>query len=313
MKRTKKRVEKNLTIPTGYICNNLCRFCMEADRDARRATVENFIKKRVYHVLEENRHVERVIFASGEPTLNPDLIKYVRFAKKQGFKKIAIISNGRRYAYRDFCLQLVDAGVNEFIISLHGHNQRIHDYLTRSPGSFNQTSQGLKNISALRFRLSKIFVSHVVNKKNYKHIGSFLKYLKQFTVDHVSLLVVQPRGGNLEKNFFDLMPKYSDLAKVMEGLLKNSPDLFFSNISKNLQYLSMLDIPLCFSDKLVPYIGYGEIRLIEKNKKIKEITNIPHKIKGEKCLVCRYLNVCEGVFENYIKNYGWDEFKPVKK
>lgn len=307
-----KRVEKNLTIPTGYVCNNRCRFCMEADREARRVSVEHFIKNRVYDVLKNNSHVERVIFASGEPTTNPDLIKYVRYAKKQGFKKIAIISNGRRYAYRDFCLDLIEAGVNEFIVSLHGHDRKTHDFLTRAPGSFNQTSRGLSNLSGLRHKISKILVSHVVNKKNYKHLGDFLKYLKQFMVDHVSLLVVQPRGGNMEKDFFDLMPKYSDLARILEKVLKKNPDLFVSNISTDLHYLSTLDLPLCISKKLVPFIGFGEVRLIEKDKKIKEITNIPYKIKGEKCAACCYLDVCEGVFENYIKNYGWGEFKPEK-
>ena len=118
-----EKIEKNLTIPTGFICNNLCRFCVESDREARRVSVEKFTKNRVYSVLNENKNIKRVIFASGEPTLNPDLIKYIKHAKKVGFKEIVIISNGRRYAYKNFCLDLISAGVNEFIISLHGHEK----------------------------------------------------------------------------------------------------------------------------------------------------------------------------------------------
>jgi cyclic pyranopterin phosphate synthase len=284
---------------------------MESDREARRVSVEKF-KKRVYSVLNENKNIDRVIFASGEPTLNPDLIKYVKHAKKVGFKKIAVISNGRRYAYKNFCLDLISAGVNEFIISLHGHEKSIHEFLTRAPGSFDQTVRGLTNISDQRHRLSKILISHVVNKKNYLHMESFLKYLKQFMVDHVSLLVVQPRGENMEKDFFELMPKYSDLAREIEKIVCNKPELLVSNISAEYHYLSILDLPLCFSKKLVPHIGFGEIRLIEKDKKIREISNIPYKTKGKVCIKCRYVDVCEGVYKNYVKNYGWGEFKCVK-
>jgi MoaA/NifB/PqqE/SkfB family radical SAM enzyme len=307
-----KRVDKNLTIPTGYVCNNRCRFCMESDREARCDSVKLFIGSRLYKVLQENSKVERVIFASGEPTLNPDLIKYVKYAKKQKYEKIAIISNGRNYAYRKFCLELISSGVNEFIISLHGHNRKIHDFLTRAPGSYDQTTQGIANISGLRHKISKFLISHVVNKANYEYLGDFLKYIKQFRVDHISLLVVQPRGGNMEKDFLKLMPKYSDLARVLEGVLEKNPEVFISNISRDLHYLSILDLPLCISKKLIPFIGFGEIRLIEKDKKIKEITNLRHKIKGKKCASCCYFDVCEGVYENYIKHYGWGEFKSEK-
>ncbi|MCS6901817.1 MAG: hypothetical protein NZX77_18885, partial [Polyangiaceae bacterium] len=33
--------------------------------------------------------------------------------------------------------------------------------------------------------------------------------------------------------------------------------------------------------------------------------------KRPECIHCRYNPVCEGVWRNYLRRYGWDEFSPV--
>jgi cyclic pyranopterin phosphate synthase len=33
--------------------------------------------------------------------------------------------------------------------------------------------------------------------------------------------------------------------------------------------------------------------------------------KRPECRQCRYHGACEGVWRNYLKRYGWDEFVPV--
>ena len=33
--------------------------------------------------------------------------------------------------------------------------------------------------------------------------------------------------------------------------------------------------------------------------------------KRDECSRCRYVGSCEGVWRNYLRRYGWDEFVPV--
>ncbi len=33
--------------------------------------------------------------------------------------------------------------------------------------------------------------------------------------------------------------------------------------------------------------------------------------KRAECARCRYAATCEGVWSNYLKRFGWDEFAPV--
>jgi hypothetical protein len=37
-----------------------------------------------------------------------------------------------------------------------------------------------------------------------------------------------------------------------------------------------------------------------------------HRSKRAECASCRYTGVCEGVWNNYLRRYGWDEFVPVE-
>jgi cyclic pyranopterin phosphate synthase len=297
--------EKSLTVITGHACNNHCRFCP----DDRYKHIE---ESDVYEFLKNNVFFKRVVFSSGEPTLNPHLINYIAYAKEMGFNDIAIVSNGRRYAYRDFCVDLIDAGANEFVVSLHGYNEKIHDFLTRSPGSFRQTLGGLENIISLRNRVSKITVNHVINKVNYHHLGSFLRLLKKYPINQAVMLVVQPRGENMENNFSALMPRYKGLSRVLDKLLAEQHELFIPNEGEKREYLSILDMPFCVSEKLMPYFGFGDIRVTVKDGKKEEFSSSPYKVKGLPCQDCRYFDACGGVFANYIKKYGWKEFNSIR-
>lgn len=287
---------------------------MESNREERYRIVKTFINSRIYKVLEENNYFDKVIFTQGEPTLNPELINYIKYAKKLGYKKISVISNGRRYFNTEFVLDLIENGVTEFIISIHGHNSKIHDKLTTSQGSFQQTITGISNLSRLRLRLPiKIIISHVVNKENYKYLRNFLKLLKVFFIDVVVLNIAQPLGKNMEKNFSELMPRYKDIAEKVESLIIKEPELFISNMNFKKRYVSVIDLPLCLSEKVNSFVGFGETRVLENNKKMSEIINVPHKTKKTACKSCKYFSICEGVYKNYIKKFGWREFKPVAR
>ena len=36
------------------------------------------------------------------------------------------------------------------------------------------------------------------------------------------------------------------------------------------------------------------------------------KAKRNECRDCRYFEVCDGVWRNYLRRHGWDEFQPVR-
>jgi MoaA/NifB/PqqE/SkfB family radical SAM enzyme len=85
----------------------------------------------------------------GEPTLNPEFLKLLAyFRKRTPGRELALLSNGRRFAYGEFARAALLAGGAPFsvAISLHGRGPAGHDAVTRVPGSFRQTLAGLRNL-----------------------------------------------------------------------------------------------------------------------------------------------------------------------
>lgn len=305
---------ETLELAVGYDCNNFCLFCMETNRKSRHIEIKKFLKNRIDRVLEENTHIGKVVFTSGEPTLNPQLFDYVRRAKELGYKRIEVISNGRMFSHKDYCAKLIDAGVGEFIISIHGHNRETHETLSRTPGSFDQTVRGLANLSWFRLHKPiKLSVNHVLTKYNYKFVGDFLAFLKDFNLDDAVLKTVRMSESVERAIGLLISPRYAEVAKNLEQLHKKNPKLFLSRLNPKKNYVYVYDLPLCCCKNIMPFFGTGEKVLLDVDNKIVEINYSENKIKSNKCRACKYNAICGGVYKSYIAEYGWAEFVPIKK
>ncbi|MBW2979920.1 radical SAM protein [Candidatus Woesearchaeota archaeon] len=287
---------ETLHVPVGYSCNNNCIFCMENDRTARFRRLNALSDQDVERMLLEKKRLGKVIFTSGEPTLNPKLIEYIKLAKKKGYKTVAFVTNGRRLSYKPFCIALLRAGANEIIFSMHSTKKEIHEALTRTKGGFKQSWNGLINLSGLKQKYNfKIYVSLVLNKLNYNDIQADLGRFSKLNIDGVVLNTLQPLGRGDKKY---LIPKYTEVIKKIKNLHET-----------NIQF-SVIDVPLCVAEGIEDRLGNLELYHIKEGGKYSH-PSLRNKIKRHECNKCRYGHMCLGVWKNYIKYYGWEEFKPI--
>src|SRR4030065_1772544 len=108
----KEKIQR-VDIKVGFQCNNHCLFCVQGrKREAvafkKIGDIENFVREAAISGKKE------VVLTGGEPTLHPDFLRIVRFSKENNFKNIQVQTNGRMFAYRDFCRQTIQAGATEF-------------------------------------------------------------------------------------------------------------------------------------------------------------------------------------------------------
>ncbi len=334
----------------GADCNNNCIFCMEEDRDGRRHRMQAIAPGEIRRILTANTFRQEVIFTGGEPTLNPYFMQYVRWARELGYTLIGVCTNGRRLAYAKYTTALVKAGLNHFIVSVHGPDAATHDALTRTRGSFEQSMAGLRILKSLqRITPLDIHSSTVLNRRNFKSIKAIYERLTPY-VDQVVFNVLQPWGRGY--TFFDrLMPRYTEVAvefaHFLNGFRAPPRDVF------------LLDIPYCATeglgipehnrgfnerrvhyDKLPDNPGYWPDSNIDTKQEtqiaggasqkavlkkdtaeLKDLLFVHHRddqdqqqrIKRPQCMDCRFEPICDGVWKAYIQRYGWDEFKPVGK
>lgn len=341
------KVER-LHVLIGAECNNNCIFCMEEDREGRRKRMNTIDPEDVRHMLESNAFRHEVIFTGGEPTLNPVFPAYVRQAGDYGYTLIGVCTNGRRLAYAKYTAMLVRAGLNHFIVSIHGPDAKTHDALTRTRGAFDQAMEGLRTLKGLQ-QLTPIDIhtSTVVNMRNFRLIKETYTQLSPY-VDQMVFNVLQPWGRG--HTYFDrLMPRYTDVAAEFAAFLET-----FTSPSQN---TFLLDIPYCtttaipdhnrgFNERRVHYDKVPDSRdywpdsdirvnneasleggasrkavLKRDTAQLKGLLFVHHRddqdqhqrVKRAQCKDCVYEAICDGVWKTYIQKYGWEEFLPVQK
>ena len=152
---TKNQAEKKVMIVPGYQCNNSCVFYINSEKRgfAARTTLE--VKKEM--AAAAGRGCDYLEFAGGENAIRADFPELVESARKFGFKKIAVATNGRMFSYPDFARRVFDSGLTMLIFSVHAHKAALHDSLTRVEGSFKQLLRGIENAKNVGMQCACLF------------------------------------------------------------------------------------------------------------------------------------------------------------
>jgi cyclic pyranopterin phosphate synthase len=329
--RIEQRIEakqERVHILTGAICNNNCLFCMEEDRDGRYETNSATTDDVVRRILDQSRGCEEVCFTSGEPTTNSRLPQWVKWAKEHGVPRISVMTNGRALAYEKYSKILVACGMNRFYVSIHGHEQKLHESLTRTPQSFEQTVAGIEMVNKLKPYGVELHTSTVLTKRNLPHLKDIYRFLRARGVDQVVFNVMQA-NGRAHTHFEAIFPSYTETAAQMKVFVDEQQQL------EPRVMAFLVDIPLCTTTVLPDFNrGYVESyvhyeppsssqRLLDADQQAERMSegllpvtradlDAANRQKRPECRQCKYDRVCEGVWGNYLARFGWDEFKPVQ-
>lgn len=304
---------KKLILVTGFACNNNCLMCsLQASKQAKiNRTTQQLILD-----IEQGRKngFEKIEFTGGEPAIRKDIFQLIKYARAKGFKDIAISTNGRMFFYPDVCGMFVESGLSRIYFSLHGHTPKLHDAITRTPGSFEKIVSGIKNM--FNYSTVEINISTLILRLNYKYLKEMSYFMfETFGIKNWLLLDLIPEGNSLPL-YKGLAVRIADLSKAFCGLPSALPDK---------ACVSLVDFPLCIFPKHIRNSNYFYfITAKEKNKltaqsnygatrisKAKDTYSDKYKIKLTICGKCSYRDSCAGIWKRYIELYGGDEIKEL--
>lgn len=314
--------------PVTFRCNNNCIFCYNSSkiRSKELSTREIFkaLRKLYYHYC-----VRTITFSGGEFIIRKDALKIIKYTRKLGFQNIRLFSNGRLLADEKNIRNLLKAGVNCFVISIHGHRASLHNVLTRT-NSFLETFSAIINLKRLGCRVD---TNTVITKSNYVFLPQITAFLNALRVDKIYLTFVLGYG-KASRNATRIIPKMTDIAPYLKGALEVSPKAFAVNI------------PICIlGEEYKNRIGYCDNNLScydidfgieifqgsdDKENTLDFINKQKLKKRGLRCSKCSFFYDCKLPFEvndfshylksafgwkdrgeNYIDLYGWKEFRPI--
>jgi len=247
--------------------------------------------KRIRGLKDKISHSDAIILTGGETTLQPRFLDVLKFAR-QTFpeNEIRILTNGRKFFYKDFTQSILETDNLNIAVSLYGPTAKIHDGITRTKNSFEQTIKGLENILIHRKKNQVVEIRTVISKLSYKYLDQILNLInvRFSSVDRV-ILIFMEMEGQAEKNLKSVGLSYSEISPYFKKIY---PQFAL------LKELRLYHFPLCtLESKFWPFVW----RTLPKE----EVTFI------SACKKCQYKKYCLGIHRDYPDKTK--EFKPVKK
>lgn len=196
-------------------CNSKCLFCLDTDTPRNVYLPVDEVKQEILRGREE-LGAWKIILSGGEAALHPQYVELIRYAKEVGYGRIQTVTNGWRYADKQFFEECMDAGLQELTFSLHGHTKELHEMMTAHPGSFDRIVKGI--IRAKRHPSRPIVSIDVcINKQNVPYLDKIVELGISLGVTEYDLLHVIPQAAafeNREMLFYDPMEHLDVLHKV---------------------------------------------------------------------------------------------------
>jgi len=155
-------------VTVHFKCNLKCVHCMiEGTMDWLRPESNDQLAR----ILAQNARERRwkgLTLTGSEVTLRHDLPDLARAARSHGFEHVRIQTHGTRLADQEYCHELVDAGIDEYFVSVTAADAATHDAITGVRGSFDKTVRGLENLDALECVVT--LTNTVITERSYRQL-----------------------------------------------------------------------------------------------------------------------------------------------
>lgn len=284
IKKEKAISQKKLWLRLTRACNNNCVFCLDKNnKDGKIIPLSE-----IFASLEQAKkdRFARIILSGGEATIHPEIVKIVARAKKLGFKRVQVITNGRMLAYGSLAVDLKRAGLDEVTFSMHAHKKELFEKISRVKGSYAQALEGLNNAIKNRYIVN---IDIVITKLNYKYLREIMDFYIRLGIREFDLLHVIPFGDawdNWDKLNFSLEKSKKYLDKALE--LNKRKDIFIWTNRLPAQYLEgnedLIQSPKKLEDEVFGMRGMFDDFV--KN-------GIVMYCRGERCQFCVMQSFCD--------------------
>ncbi len=275
-------------------CNSKCLMCSNPSDFQARDPYKDYSFDALKERIDKIKLVDdKIILTGGEPTIHPEFFKLLSFIRKKFSKTtIEFDTNGRRFCYPSFTKKVLLFNKINIYTSLHGFDAKTHDAVTRTPGSFLQTVEGIENI--LKYKhlgLNELELRIIVTKLSYKYIEKILKFIKENfpEVDRIVIIFMEMEG-QAKKNFKTTGLTYTEFKKFIPKITKWIPKFKESRF---------YHFPLCVID-------HSLWKYTWRTLPDYEVAFLP------KCKNCLYKKYCLGIHKDYLKKIGGKEFQPIK-
>lgn len=298
-----------LELTADYRCNNRCVGCDSADDAAPGMSREEALQALVDG---RARGARSLWLGGGEPTLRPDLPVLVKAARRLGYERIKLQTNGMRLSYADYTKELAALGVTEVSFSIKGARRETHDRLTRTPGCYDLMLTGMRAATDAGLSIEADYLAY---RTNTAELADALAQLHEWDVQLVRLWLLFADGDSSHSpNAPDAPDATKEVPRISDVLDQARAAIAAGFPSERLSSLhtppctlgSTLEVSRFFAPDLhLEIVNPGGRRFWLERSPMEGGTFLPG------CDDCSARTRCLGIRASYLDRYGSDEFKPV--
>jgi len=276
-------------------CQMACSFCF-VDR-----TVPDYdageLDREISRFAEQQ--TDHLVLSGGEPTLHPELPRLLASARRRGFRTVEIQTNGVKLENLEYAKSLVDAGLNKATVSLHSVEAPHSDEITKLPGAFPRTVQGLRNLRTLGVTTQ---IAHVITKANYRELPATVRFLREVFPEgagHLSICFAIAQGIS-DLVYSWVIPTFTEIKPHMREALDFC-------LETNIGFGGMIGqggYPPCMLDGNLAYYRDNLSNIYRSGDQDSQFYKAP------RCRECSFDPYCIGVRRDYVACFGDEEIQP---
>ncbi|MCP4774216.1 MAG: radical SAM protein, partial [Planctomycetaceae bacterium] len=284
---------KYVEITVHFRCNLKCQHCMILDSmHWLKPASQNEFDQLMLENQKETKWTGLIITGS-EVTLRKDLPDLARQARESGFQHVRIQTHGMRLANLDYCKMLIDAGIDEYFVSVTADHAELHDRITGVKGSFDRTIQGIQNLDSLG--TARVLTNTVITGLSYQSLPGVVDLLAGFeNLERMDFWTYWPMS---EKDNSDLMVSHLDTAPFLRKAIR-----MLSDMGKKVE---VKNFPQCL-------LGSEADALINDQPELRIDPRFWDEFNRNGFHQCVYRDVCGskqclGLNAAYADRFGWHE------
>jgi MoaA/NifB/PqqE/SkfB family radical SAM enzyme len=278
-----RKVVMNVT----YVCNNHCTFCAVGTR----TQIDGHpTRQREYLDLYRAEGVTMVDFDGGEPTMNPELVALVRYARSIGYERVNVTTNGRLCVYESFARRLVRSGLTTLLFSVHGPDARTHAQQVGVAEAFDQTLGGIRNCVGLAPPNVELGMNITLTKGNYEALPRVAELALSLGLPWLNVQFLTPFGRATSA----IAPSTEAAAAVTRDVI----DRFRDRMK-----IQIINLPFCFMPGYEQFM-VGDLLKLERHMVFvnNETVNLAQYLAERRtrkpvCEPCEHAVFCGGFYE----------------
>jgi len=281
------RAPEKVIVNVTYACNNHCTFCAVGTRtqvDGDLSRQREFLEQ--YRAL----GVRLLDLDGGEPTLHPDLIALIEHARRIGYARVNVTTNGRLLAYEDFARKLVSSGLTSLLFSVHGADARSHARQVGVAEAFEQTTRGIENAVRLAPRHVELGMNVTITKSNHQELPALAELAWSLGLRWLNLQFLTPFGRATKWIAPDTQEAASIAMRVIDAWRERMK-------------IQVINLPFCFMPGYEAHLQgdlgkRGRHMVFVNNESVNLADYLAERrVKKEVCRSCPRASFCGGFYE----------------